>query len=156
MFQWAPSNMSRSLDSPTVFQRFRDESQQAWMEYIYEQQSRPANATGVPVTVDVIDSNGNYRNIGQTSSDANGMFTLTWTPDIEGTYTVYATFAGSKSYWPSSAETSFSVDAAPPTQSPYPVTTMPPTETYILGIGIAIIIAIAIATLVIIRSVKKQ
>ena len=132
-----------------------DDSQQAWMEYIYEQQSRPTNATGVPVTVDVIDSNGNYRNIGQTTSDANGMFTLTWTPDIEGSYTVYATFAGSKSYWPSSAETSFSVDAAPPTPSPYPVTTLPPTETYILGIGIAIILAIAIATLVIIRSVKK-
>jgi hypothetical protein len=133
-----------------------DESQQAWMEYIYEQQSRPANATGVPVTIDVIDTNGNYRNIGQATSDANGMFTLTWTPDIEGSYTVYATFAGSKSYWPSSAETSFSVDAAPPTPSPYPVTTLPQTETYILVIGIAIIIAIAIATIVIIRSVKKQ
>ena len=104
----------------------------------------------------MIDTNGNYRNIGTATSDASGMFTFTWTPDIEGSYTVYATFAGSKSYWPSSAETSFSVDSAPPTPSPYPVTALPPTETYILGIGIAIIIAIAIATLVIIKSVKKQ
>jgi hypothetical protein len=133
-----------------------DDSQEAWMEHVYEQQSNPTNATGVLVSLDVIDTNGNYRNIGTTTSDASGMFTFTWTPDIEGSYTVYATFAGSKSYWPSSAETSFSVDSAPPTPSPYPVTNLPPTETYILGIGIAIIIAIAIATLIIIRSVKKQ
>ena len=88
------------------------------MEYVYEQQSKPTNATGVPVSIDVLDSNNNYRNIGTTTSDASGMFTFTWTPDIQSSYTVYAIFDGSKSYWPSSSETSFSVDAAAQTPPP--------------------------------------
>jgi hypothetical protein len=128
-----------------------DDSQEAWMEYVYEQQSKPTNATGVQVKIDVLDSNNNYRNIGTTSSDASGMFTFTWTPDIQGSYTVYASFAGSKSYWPSSSETSFSVDAAASTPAPYPETVIPPTETYVLGSGIAIIIAIVISTLILYR-----
>lgn len=133
-----------------------DESQQAWMEYVYGQQALPTNLTGVPVRIDVLDSNNNYRTIGETTSDASGMFTYTWTPDIEGSYMVYAAFTGSKSYWPASSETSFSVDQAAPTPSPYPQTILPQTETYVLGIGIAIILAIAIATVLIIRTIKKQ
>ena len=79
------------------------------------------------------------------------MFTYTWTPDIEGSYTVVATFAGSESYYPSSAESSFTVMAAAPTASPYPVTTLPPTEMYFAGSTVAIIIAIAIATVLIVK-----
>ena len=133
-----------------------DDSQEAWMEYVYEQQTRPANATGVSVRIDVLDSNNNYRNIGNATSDSSGMFTFTWTPDVQGSYTVFASFDGSKSYWPSSARTSFSIDSSAPTTAPYPETIIPPTETYILGVGVAIIIAIAIATLIIVRSVRKQ
>ena len=68
----------------------------------------------------VVDSNGNYR-IGTTTSN-DGFFNLNWKPDIEGQYTVYASFVGSESYWPSHAITSFVVDSAAPTASPYPVT----------------------------------
>ena len=67
----------------------------------------PTNTTGVPITLSVLDANGNYRQIGMTTSDGSGMFSYTWTPDIAGDYTVVATFAGSESYYPSSAETSF-------------------------------------------------
>ena len=49
------------------------------------------------------------------------MYTLTWTPDIPGNFTVYANFAGTNGYWPSSAETSFAVDT--PVATPTPTVT---------------------------------
>jgi len=115
------------------------------------QKPRPTDATGVLVTISVVDANGNYREIGTTASNSDGFFTFNWKPDIEGQYSVYATFAGSESYWPSHAVTSFVVDSAAPTPSPYPVTTLPPTDMYIVGSTVAIIIAIAIVGLLILR-----
>ena len=135
-------------------------SQEGWMEYIYMQQSKPATATGVPVTIDAIDPNGNYINIGETTSDASGFYSLavdTNTLDAgSGKYTVIASFAGSNSYGSSSSESAFTVNSAPATPSPYPITTLPPTEMYILGIGIAIIIAIAIGFAVTILILRKR
>jgi hypothetical protein len=133
-----------------------DESQSAWMEYIYMQQPMPTNATGVPVTISVIDSNGNNRQIGSTTSDASGMFTLTWTPDITGPYTVIASFPGSESYYSSSAETSFYASEPAPTASPYPQVSLPPTEMYIAAAAIGIIIAVAIVGAVLLLAIKKR
>ena len=87
-----------------------DASMTSWMEYLYQQQPKPTNATGVPVEIFVVDANGNYRSIGVTTSDATGFYSLQWTPDIAGKYTVYAMFTGSESYWPSQATTAFAVD----------------------------------------------
>jgi hypothetical protein len=133
-----------------------DASQSAWMEYVYMQQPAPNDATGVPISISVLDANGNFREIGTTTSDASGMFTLPWTPDIAGTYTVVASFAGSESYYSSSAETSFYASDPAPTASPYPQISLPPTEMYIAGAAIAIIIAIAIVGVVILMAVKKR
>ena len=90
-----------------------DASMTGWMEFVYMQRPSPTNVTGVTVDISVLDSNGNYRSIGSTTSDGSGMYTLTWKPDITGDYKVVATFAGSESYYSSSAETSFTVDPAP-------------------------------------------
>ena len=128
-----------------------DASQSAWMEYVYMQMPRPTNATGVPVSIDIVDSNGNYRNIGITTSDASGMFTFTWAPDIQGSYTVYASFGGSESYYPSYAESSFAVSGPAATPAPYPLTILPPTEMYVIGTGIAVIFAIAIVGILLLR-----
>ncbi len=128
-----------------------DASMGEWMNYLYQQQPKPMNATGVPVTLAVVDANNNYREIGSTISDADGFFSLNWKPDIEGKFTLYASFAGSESYYSSHAVTAFSVDTAPPTASPYPVTQLPPTEMYLAASTIAIIIAIAIVGLLILR-----
>ncbi len=111
---------------------------------------------GVVVSIDVVDANGNSRNIGKTTSDSSGVFSYPWTPDIEGKYTVTASFAGSESYWPSSAENSFIVTAVAPTASPNPVATLPPTEMYIAAAAAAIIIAIAIVGAVTILVLKKR
>ncbi len=53
-----------------------DASMGDWMEYVYMQKPIPMSATGVPVSIDVLDSNGNFRNIGTATSDANGVFSL--------------------------------------------------------------------------------
>ncbi len=122
-----------------------DASMTAWMGYVYQQQSMPTNFTGVPVQLYVLDSNNNYRAIGTATTNVNGMYTLTWTPDIAGNYTVYASFAGTKGYWPSTESTSFTVMQASPTQAP---TATPlsgvATQTALEYIGVAIIIVIVI------------
>lgn len=120
-----------------------DESMSEWMEYVYMQKPRPTDVTGVEVTLSVLDANNNYRKIGKTTSNSDGFFTFNWKPDIEGQYTVYASFAGSESYWPSNAVTSFAVDPAP--QAPAEVTLPPDNSgTYATYSTIAIIVAIAV------------
>ena len=71
-----------------------DASMSQFMEAVYEQQPMPHSMTGVPLTLSVLDSNGNYRTIGMTTTNAQGSYGFTWKPDISGNYTVYATFAG--------------------------------------------------------------
>lgn len=133
-----------------------DASMSQWMEYVYMQKPKPTNATGVPVRIDVIDSNGNYRNIGTAISDSSGMFDLHWTPDIEGRYTVIATFAGSESYWPSYSETSFAVDPAATTPAPTEALVQSTADTYLLPGIVAIIVAIAIGFAITILVLRKR
>jgi hypothetical protein len=132
-----------------------EDSMSQFMAYLYMQKPEPTNTTGVPVSIDVIDSNGNYRTIGTTTSDASGAFSFQWTPDIPGKYTVIATFAGSTSYWPSSAESAFAVSEAPsvaPTATPQSnLATTADLMTYMVAVAIAIIIAIAIVGFLILR-----
>jgi hypothetical protein len=126
-----------------------------WMEYVYMQKPIPMAAVGVQISIDILDANGNYRNIGTANSDAYGVYSLTWKPDIDGTFTVFATFAGSNSYYPSHAETSFAAMSATPTPSPSPQPLSPaPVELYFAASTIAIIIAIAVATFLIVAKKK--
>jgi hypothetical protein len=133
-----------------------DASMSSWMEYIYEQKPRPTETTGVSVSIDVVDSNDNYRNIGTATTDADGMFICTWTPDIPGTYKVVATFAGSQGYWPSHAETAFTVMEEPtPTAAPTPMPASN-TDTYVTAFGIGIIIAIVVVGAVLFLMFRKR
>jgi outer membrane protein assembly factor BamB len=125
-----------------------DESQGAWMEYVYMQKPRPMDTVGVPVTISVVDANGNYRDIGTATSNADGFYAMNWMPDIEGQYTVYASFAGSESYWPSHAVTSFAVDPAPATPSPTEAPLSSMADAYFVPAVAGIIIAIAIVGIV--------
>jgi hypothetical protein len=143
-------------DFPNGVPCVSDASMGEWMDYVYMQKPRPTNATGVPVSIDVIDSNGNYRNIGNATSDSSGVFSFQWTPDIPGKYTVIAAFAGSESYWPSYSETSFAVDPTGPTASPYPIVNLPPTEIYFAISTVAIITAIAIGFVIVILMFRKR
>jgi hypothetical protein len=133
-----------------------DESQSDWMLYLYKQFARPMNATGVTVSLAVLDANGNFRNIGTTTADANGFYSLSWNPDIEGKYTVYATFGGSKAYYGSSGQTAFAVNAAPatPTPSPAPVAGM--VETYFIPAVAAIIVVIIIVGAILLMALIRK
>jgi outer membrane protein assembly factor BamB len=132
-----------------------DESQSAFMEAVYQQQSMPTNLTGVPITLYVIDANGNYRTIGQTTSDAYGSYSLTWNPDIAGNYQVIATFAGTHSYYGSTASSSFYVSE--PAATTAPVTPAPSmADQYFLPAVIGIIIAIIVVGLLTIVMLRKH
>jgi hypothetical protein len=133
-----------------------DESQEAWMEYVYSQQAQPTNATGVDVTLNVIDSNGNFRNIGTATSDTSGFYSFDWKPDVPGKYTVFATFQGSKSYWPSSSQAAFVVDEVSPQPTQQASTVPQQTETYIIPATVAIIAAIAIVGAMIMLTLRKR
>jgi len=159
-----------------------DDSMSDWMAYLYEQQPKPTNATGVPVTLSVFDSNNNTYVIGTTTSDIKGNFAFAWTPPVPGLYKVTATFAGSNSYFSSDAGTSFVVSeaaslapivtptptqtAAPtstpaqtgsptasPSQAPQPSTSGVPTTTYI-AIAAAVVIIAVVAAAIILRKRK--
>jgi hypothetical protein len=133
-----------------------DVSMSKWMEYVYMNQPKPTDVKGVTVEIFVVDANNNYRSIGTATTDATGFYSLLWTPDISGKYTVYASFMGSESYWPSQATAAFAVDEAPePTAAP---TQAPPTvvEQYFLPSVAAIIVAIIVIGVVIILLVRKK
>jgi hypothetical protein len=145
----------RTARFPNGVPAVSDASQSNWMEYVYEQQPKPTNATGVTVTLSVMDANGNQRTIGTTTSDSNGFYSYQWTPDISGKYTVYASFGGSESYWPSQAETAFTVDAEHPTATPAATPAQSTADTYfvpaIAGLFVLIIIVLAMLVLMMIR-----
>jgi hypothetical protein len=85
-----------------------DECMTEWMEYVYKQHSMPM-ATGVEVVLETLDPNGNYYEIGRVTSDGIGMYKMMWEPEVEGEYTIVATFSGSGAYYGSMAETAVGV-----------------------------------------------
>jgi outer membrane protein assembly factor BamB len=156
-----------------------DNNMDDWMAYLYMQQPKPTNATGVDVRLTVTDPNGNGHYL-TAKSDVTGNFALSWNPPVPGLYTVKANFDGSNAYYQSEAETSFVVSQAPqavvttptvaPTQNavptPTPVqptspspsmvpppTNAAPTTTYI-AIGLAVIIIVAVAAALVLRRRK--
>ena len=134
-----------------------DASMTDWMGYVYQQKPLPTNFTGVEVSIDVLDSNGNYRTIGTATTDATGSFHLTWTPDIAGDYTVIATFHGTNGNWQSYTETAFNVmeePAATATPTPTPASMA---DQYFLPLSIGMIVAIVIvAALLALLMLRKR
>jgi hypothetical protein len=136
------------MDTPAI----SDEWMTAWMEYKYMDQPMPKDATGVPVSIDTIDPNGNFVHLGDTTSDISGHYTYTWTPpNIPGTYSIIATLPATNSYYSSSGETGAIVIDAPAATAVPEQAQLPPYEMYTIGSAVAVIIAIAIAVLLILR-----
>ena len=133
-----------------------DESMSEWMKHVYIQFERPMDIEGVEVTLSVVDENGNYREIGKTTSSSDGFYSFAWTPDITGKYMVYASFAGSEAYWPSHAEAAFVVDeAGQQAKAPEFPAQVDNTMT-IVGVGVAILAAIAVVGTVIMLMLRKK
>jgi hypothetical protein len=144
-----------ALRFPNGVPAVSDANMSEWMLYVYKQFSRPSQANGVPVTLSVVDSNGNYREIGLTTSNADGFFSFNWKPDIDGQYTLYASFEGSAAYYPSNAVTSFAVDPAHPTSAPTDAPAESTADMYfvpaIAGLFVAIIVVGALLALLLLR-----
>jgi hypothetical protein len=137
-----------------------DADMSVWMDYLHMQNAtllnNPPNCNGVPVSLTAVDSNGNAINIGTTTSNNKGTYGFEWTPTTPGLYTIYANFAGSDSYYTSSAATYATVaSVASPTPAPTSGTQSAVSNSdmimYFAATGIAIIVAIAVATVLIIR-----
>ena len=80
----------QAADFPSGVPCVSDVSMKDWMGYVYQQKPLPTNFTGVDVTVNVVDANGNMRSIGTAKTDYTGAYSLVWQPDISGTYNVVA------------------------------------------------------------------
>ena len=104
----------------------------------------------------VIDQNGNYRTIGTTVSSPTGSFGYTWIPDIPGDYSLYASFEGSNSYWPTTAETSFYAGEPASTSTPQPTQIESMADLYFVPAIIGLFVFVAIIGLVIILVLRKR
>jgi outer membrane protein assembly factor BamB len=131
-------------------------SESEWMKYVYMQFERPTNATGVPITISVLDANGNYRNIGTTTSDSDGYFSYSWIPDIEGKYTIYATFEGNAAYYASHAVTGIVVDPAEATPTAQPLQAESVADTYFLPVSAGLFVTIIVVAVLMVMMLRKS
>jgi hypothetical protein len=124
------------------------------MEYLYQQQAKPTDATGVSVSIDAIDPNGNLVHLGDTHSDSSGQYAFLADQSMlsagTGTYTIIATFKGTNSYFSSSAETPMAYDLPPaataaPTQIPASVA-----DTYFVPAFAALFVLIIVVAIVLV------
>ena len=153
-------------DTPAI----SDADMPAWMEYLHMQKPMPTNAIGISVKITAYDPNGNFQTIGTTMSDDSGTFGLAYTPELEGSYQIRATFEGTNSYGGSYATayivvgpaTAAPVATATPTAAPTATPTATPTVAPTVspspaptppGIGLGTEYYIAIAAAVIIIAV---
>ena len=136
---------------------------QAWMEYLYEQQTMPSNAQGVPVTIFITSPSGSTSSLTVTT-DTSGHYVTSWTPTSQGTYTITAAFDGTYSYGASTAVTGIAVGPSSgvspgvsPTTSPssVPPPGAPSALAWYLAIAAAVIIIVIIAAAIILRRRQK-
>ena len=154
-----------TLRFPNGVAAVSEDSMNDWMKYVYQQAPIPADATGVTVKLEAIDPNGEYQFLGTTTSDMSGFYSFMFEPELEGKYTIIATFEASKAYYGSYAETALGVDAPAaatpiepdqtpdetPDQTPdteAPDTETPATEAPLISTEVAIIAAVAVACVV--------
>ena len=133
-----------------------DASQSQWMLYVYKQFECPTNATGVPLVVSVIDSNGNYRQVGTTTSDSSGHYSFVWKPDITGAFQIYVTFAGSAAYFGSSATATYYSDQAAATAAPAATQAPTAADLYFIPAIVGVIVAIIVVGAVLALLVSKK
>ena len=133
-----------------------DASMTDFMQYVWMQYPRPTSTTGVPVTITVWDPNGNNYEVAQTTSDANGFYTATFTPDVPGQYIVIANFAGTKSFYGSADETTIIVDPAAPTPAPTDAPAESVADMYFVPAVAGIIVTIIAVGVVMLLVLRKR
>jgi hypothetical protein len=133
-----------------------DEYMNAWMQYMFMQQPMPADAKGVEVVLETLDPNGNYYEIGRTTSDINGNYGHKFMPEVPGDYQIIARFEGSAAYGSSSDTTYLSVDEAPQATPTAPPPEPSMADIYFMPMSIGLLIAIVAVGIVIILMLRKR
>ena len=135
-----------------------DASMTQFMEAVYEQQPMPTNTTGVQVAILVTDSNHNTRTIATTTTNAMGDYGISWTPDIAGNFTVTAVFAGTQSYYGSSAMTYFYANSPVATQpaTSTPISNLPTQSALEYGVVAIIIVIVIIGAVLALLVTRKR
>jgi len=139
-----------------------DSSMSEWMDYLNMQNATLLNSPpmpqGVQVTLTALDPNNNTENIGTYTTNGHGNYYVNWTPPITGKYTITATFAGTGSYWPSSAQTGLLVTTAPTTTTTTTVTTSSGVSATTLYAAIAavIVVIIVVAIVLVVLMLRKR
>jgi outer membrane protein assembly factor BamB len=138
----SPGTKSTLLTSrfPNGVPAIADEYMSAWMEYLYQQQPRPDDATGVTVKLEAVDPNNEYHNLGTTISDPYGNYGFDFKPEVEGKWMIIATFEGTDSYYSSTETTYLKVDPAPTPETP--ITPEPEPEAPLITTELAIVLAV--------------
>ena len=137
-------------------------SMKTQMEYVHmslpiDGVDHQAKITGVPVSLDAVDANGNLVHIADVTSDGySGTFAYTWTQPIAGQYKITATFAGDDSYGSSFATTYNSVSEAQASPTQAPTQSAPDNSMIIIAGIVAVIIAIAIVGIVLASMIRKR
>ncbi len=138
-------DISLKMRFPNGVPAVSDADMSEWMLYVYKQFPKPADAIGVPVTLETIDPNGNYVNIGTATSDATGNYGFAFEPEVPGQYMIMATFYGSDGYYGSTTITYLTVDPAPS-----PATPIEPEESAapLITTEVAIVLAVAVIAVI--------
>ncbi|HJW65408.1 MAG TPA: hypothetical protein VJ507_01365, partial [Candidatus Bathyarchaeia archaeon] len=108
------------------------------------------------VQLTALGSDGSAIDLGTVTSDESGQYAKAWTPSSEGLYKIYATFAGSESYWSSWAETSVSVGPAQETDNTQPPAAAPDNTMLLYGILVAVVVAILIGLAALLSVFRKH
>ncbi|MGD6808647.1 MAG: PQQ-binding-like beta-propeller repeat protein [Candidatus Bathyarchaeia archaeon] len=146
--------LDQSVGSPNT-PAISDEWMGQWMEYIHMDRPIPVDATGVSVSIDATDPNGNSIHIGDATSDISGTYSFLWEPELAGEYKVMATFAGTNSYGSSYATTAVGVVEGSETSTPAPSTIVE--QAQFSSFDIAILVAVIVAILIgVINLMKKK
>jgi hypothetical protein len=125
-----------------------DEDMSEWMDYLHMQKPASWDVSGVPVKLIVVHPDGNVEWIYTRTTDMYGNFGHMYVPPTEGLYKVIAQFDGSKSYWPSTAETMVGVTpgSSPAQQFSWQELTEAPITTevaIIAAVAVGIVIGVA-------------
>ncbi len=139
------------------------ESMATWMEHLHKQMPISGlwgneTITGVSVRLCAIKDDGKVIDLGTvTTNGFYGTFSLAWTPEEEGTYTIIASFMGDDSYGSSAAATAITVGPPPPEpetpQIPIPTDYMPMLTA--LAIAIIVVAILVVYGIITVRKLRK-
>ena len=164
VIEGAVTDISVGLQTTEIEGRFpagvpacADSSMKDWMAYIHQQQPKPDTFTGVNVHLFVLDGNSNWQDLGTTTTNMKGQYSMSWTPNIPGDFKVYASFDGTNGYWQSNAETTFNMVESPATPAPTDAPIQSAADLYFVpAIGGLFIAIIVVGALLAILLLKKR